>query len=124
MPETAMDIIARELRDKDAFKSERDIGEIKNMVLLLSKRKVNAKERHTIVNQRNINTNVLIWDSPAFGVWNTDNWGPDTSGTASSWSTIRVVNPNRTYFDSFNSDLFEDTTSTTATWGTSGSITF
>jgi len=134
--------IGEELRDKDDFKSEKDLGNLKSMVLISSPRKVKPKHRHTIIKERNIAGDILIWGSTTFGKWGSQKWGDTATysfilghsgagilGTSklgsnvSSWETTRVVNPNRKYIDNLLGTTFKDTSST-ATWTGGGQITF
>lgn len=128
--------VAEQLQDKDATKSERDLGALKTLLLLLSKRTLSPRLRHTIVRERNIGGDALVWGSSTFGIWNSYNWFPNaragmllgdtysaTLGVSatlgsqeSAYVDIRVVNPNRTWIDGFMGTRFKDTASTNATW--------
>jgi len=142
MPREDDEIINESMRDKDAFKSERELGNLKTQILLLSKRQIDPNDRHFIVKERNIGSTVLIWGSVPFGDWGTQQWGSTLQqsfilghsgagllGTSemgskqSSFATTRVVNPNRKFIQRFNGTFFKDT-STTATWTGGGLISF
>jgi len=108
--------IGKELRDKDDFKSEKDLGNLKSMVLISSPRKVKPKHRHTIVKKRDTSQD-SIWGRE---VWGQFNWDDSYN---QSFQTVRVVNPNRKYIDNLLGTTFKDTSST-ATWTGGGQITF
>lgn len=137
------DTLGKELRDKNDFKTEKNIGNKKSEILFLKKRQIKPKERHLIVDQRVIASDVLVWGNEDFGVWGEDNWGstaqasfilgnPDAGilgesqlgSQTSEWERIRVVNPNRNYIDNLYSTTFKDTSSTTASWSGDGQIVF
>jgi hypothetical protein len=114
------DFINEQLRDKDQFKSEKDIGNQSTILLLLSKRQIAPEERSVVVQQRSISGDSLIWGSVNFGIWGDQNWGSTTEASfilghpsagllgistlgsqASDWETIRVVNNDRTFVEVF-----------------------
>jgi len=110
--------IGEELRDKDDFKSEKDLGNLKSMVLISSPRKVKPKHRHTIVKKKSIEGDTFILGHPTAGILGTSKLGD----SGNPWVTTRVVNPDRKYIDNLLGTTFKDTSST-ATW-TGGQITF
>ncbi len=110
------DTIGKELRDKNDFKAEKNLGTKKSEVLVLRKRKVKPVERHLIVYKRDTSTDT-IWGRFE---WGNANWDGSYDN---EYQVIRVVNPNRTYIDNLHSTTFKDTSST-ATWTGTGEISF
>jgi hypothetical protein len=98
---------------------------------------LNVDTYTTRVKTRSIAGTILIWGNSGFGQWGTYTWGTAANvsfilgntlagilGTAtlgsnaSTWSILRVINPNNIWKESLRTDSFEDTTNTTATWDT------
>jgi len=65
-------------------------------------------------------SDVLYWDSDVQGTWDDFDWGDDTEETYSVSSLIPV---NNVVFEDFYSTEYRSA-STTATWGTTGSVSF
>ena len=63
---------------------------------------------------------LFILSSPTLGVLGTNRLGANTG----EYTVQSVTNPNNTYYDYFDTATYEDTTVSTATWGSTGSITF
>lgn len=116
------EIIAGQLTEQRNNLSEKELGSQYTYLLLLRRRKVNIKHRHLIMKQKDI-ANAFILGHPTNGILGTGGVGLG-EGTRGDYSFLRVVNPNRTYIDYLQGDLFNDTGSTTATWTGGGSISF
>jgi hypothetical protein len=93
----------------------------------------------TIIEQKNIGGDILIYGNAAFGIWDSYKWGTSASqsfilglsllgvnslGDVSSvFETIRVVAPDNIFDEPFLSDYFINTSETTATFAVGG-VTF
>lgn len=85
----------------------------------------------TVFEQKNIGGDVLIYGNDSFGNWGSFKWGDSSSqsfilglsklginslgDSASAFEIVRISPPNNTFNESFISDYFIDSTSTTAT---------
>jgi len=70
---------------------------------------------------RTIQANILYWNSTSQGTWNsTFNWG---DGTEDSFVDQSIQHSQDIYDEDFNDTVFK-AVATTATWGSSGSVTF
>jgi len=106
-------------------------------VVKIKSERVKIREGPTIVRERNIAGDTLIWGHTTFGEWDAYNWGDATNtsfvfgnllasilGTSplgsqlSTWDVRRVVNPNNTFIERFRNTQFEDSSETTADWDT------
>ena len=111
--------LGQQIQEANAFKTERDLGALKTMILVI-KSDLPVVERHVIINQMTVGT-AFILGHPLHARLGTDRLGAGNSSTVLS----RVVNYNRDYIDFLNSTRFKNTASTTATWtGGDGIITF
>jgi len=95
-----------------------------------------GKHQATILEQKNIGGDVLIWGNENFGTWNEFKWGTEASQSfvlglsklginalgdkSSSFEIVRIVPPNDLFEEDFVGEFFIDTTSTTATLGVYG----
>ena len=88
----------------------------------------NVERRDLRTNDRDIEADVLYWDTVDQGIWGNDagstgfDWGDDTDGT---FVVQRVIQANNDVYDeNFNDTDYKDTGNTTATWGGNGAVAF
>jgi len=134
--------LARDMKEQDSVKLQFDSADVSAYFELFDD-DFQPKNRGIRIKERSLAGDVLIWGNTSFGTWNSYKWG-DVSQTSfvlghsiagilgtsklgsnlSSFATLRVVHPNNTYVESFNSTFFKDTASTDAAWGTTGEVVF
>lgn len=92
-----------------------------------------VQHQATVVSQKNIGGDVLIWGNDGFGQWGSFKWGTTASQSfilglsllgvnalgdkSSEYEIVRVSPPNNRFNEPFLSDYFIDTDETTATLG-------
>lgn len=82
---------------------------------------IQVKVRDFSQSSRTIQSGVLYWDSVVQGNWDEQNWGDGTEDSFVEQSIQQYLN---IYDEDFNDAVYKDTTNTTATWTTTGSVTF
>ena len=94
----------------------------------------------TVIKQKNIGGDILIWGNDNFGIWNSFKWGNESSQSfilglsklginalgdrSSSFEIVRVSAPNNTFDEQFLSTYFVETSETTVTLISGGGISF
>jgi hypothetical protein len=76
---------------------------------------ITPKIQAIIIYTRSVAGDILIWDNPEYGIWDTSLWGGDLT---SEQVISRIVPPEDTFEEPFLSTIFINTSETTATIGT------
>ncbi|MCP6727614.1 MAG: hypothetical protein KJI69_06405 [Patescibacteria group bacterium] len=101
------------------LKNQDLIGELFDFANTLT---TSPRYRRLFTEAYNTGNNVMIWNNPDHGIWNTDNWG--TAATAFDAEADHFIQQfENSYTENFIDEDFEDS-SGTASWSTTGSVTF
>lgn len=67
------------------------------------------------IRKQNVMGDMLIWNHPSKGTWNSFKW---SSGTTEPWEEMIVINSDRGYVERFETDWFKGDSSRGANWDT------
>lgn len=92
------------------------------MELINTNLSVTPTPRYRKILTTDISGEYLYWNNTSYGTWNSFKWG-NSSNKASSVNHF-IMQYQNIYTEDFIDEDFKDTTNSTATWGSSGSVSF